>query len=292
MGLATRFDGYRDAGGKPYIMVDSTAEQLVSDTHYRTKAEYERSSKQFMRAMVRSNTPLRILDVGCGTGLNAALLAEQGHDVYGIDLSPVAIEKFRAKALQGSVINIETGPIPLPADSFDLIYASEVIEHCVDTVSFLRNLRTVLKPGGMLLLSTPNSAFWAYRLMALVGLTVGEFQHPGHVRFFSCQSLSAAIKKAGFDVTALSARHMYLILGRRLGDAVAPLLRAVGFQQEPRFATGDHFWQISAFAPRASGFWADTLIVAALKTIDEPSERAAGPIDDNRAADVRQASTS
>jgi 2-polyprenyl-3-methyl-5-hydroxy-6-metoxy-1,4-benzoquinol methylase len=273
-------------------MIGSAMEQQISDTHYRTKAEYERSSKQFMRGMVRSDTPLRILDVGCGTGLNAALLAERGHDVYGIDLSPVAIEKFHAKGLQGSVINIEAGPIPLPAESFDLVYASEVIEHCVDTIGFLRNLGTVLKPGGTLLLSTPNSAFWAYRLMALVGLTVGEFQHPGHVRFFSNRSLSATISKAGFDIAALSARHIYLILGRRLGDAIAPLLRIIGFQEEPRFTTGDYFWQISAFAPRASGFWADTLIVAALKKpmIDEPPERASCAIDGDLAAHAQRVS--
>ncbi len=272
-------------------MIDSAIEQHISDTHYRTKAEYERTSKKFMRAMVRSDTPLRILDVGCGTGLNAALLAELGHDVYGIDLSPVAIEKFRAKGLQGSVINIETGPIPLPADLFDLVYASEVIEHCVDTTSFLRNLGTVLKPGGTLLLSTPNSAFWAYRLMSVMGLAVGEYQHPGHVRFFSTKSLSAAIQKAGFDVLALSARHMYLILGRRLGNAIAPLLRIMGFQEEPRFATGGSFWQISAFAPRASGFWADTLIVAALKKSATEGSPApvAGAVDDDRTADTRLA---
>ena len=246
-------------------MVDSTLEQRISDTHYRVKAEYERSSKKFMRSMARSDAPLRILDIGCGTGLNATLLSEMGHDVYGIDVSPVAIEQYRAKGLQGAVINVEAGPIPLPPESFDLIYASEVIEHCVDTVSFLRNLATVLKPGGTLLLSTPNSAFWAYRLMGLFGLAVGEYQHPGHVRFFSKRSLSASINNAGFEVTAVSARHMYLIVGRRFGDPLEPLLRIAGFQKEPRFATGDHFWQLSAFAHRASGFWADTLIVAARK---------------------------
>jgi 2-polyprenyl-3-methyl-5-hydroxy-6-metoxy-1,4-benzoquinol methylase len=272
-------------------MIDSAIEQHISDTHYRTKAEYERTSKKFMRAMVQSDTPLRILDVGCGTGLNATLLSAQGHDVYGIDLSPVAIEKFRAKGMKGFVANIETGPLPFPDNSFDLVYASEVIEHCVDTTGFLRNLGTLLKPGGTLLLSTPNSAFWAYRLMSLVGLAVGEYQHPGHVRFFSRQSLSSAIKKAGFEVAAVSARHMYLILGRRLGSAIAPLLRVTGFQEEPRFATGDSFWQISAFAPRASGFWADTLIVAAQKkpTIEASLEPVTDTIDVGSAADTRLA---
>jgi SAM-dependent methyltransferase len=246
-------------------MSNATLEERISEAHYRANTEYERSSKRFTRSMVPSDMPLRILDVGCGTGINAAQLTRNGHEVFGIDVSPVAIEKFRAKGLQGSVVNIEAGPLPLPADSFDMVYASEVIEHCVDTMGFLRNICRVLKPGGTLLLSTPNSAFWAYRVMALLGLAASEYQHPGHVRFFSKRSLSTSIGKAGFVITAVSARHMYLILGRRIGDPLAQLLQIVGFQKEPRFATGDHFWQLSAFAQRASGFWADTLIVAARK---------------------------
>jgi len=249
-------------------MSNATLEERISDAHYRTHTEYERSSKRFMRAMVPAGVPLRILDVGCGTGLNASQLARQGHEVYGIDVSPVAIEKFCTQGLQGSVVDMEAGQLPFPADSFDMVYASEVIEHCVDTTGFLGNIRTVLRPGGILLLSTPNSAFWAYRLMGLLGLAASEYQHPGHVRFFSKRSLTASIQKAGFEVTAVSARHMYLLLGRRLADSLEPLLRNVGFQKEPRFATGDHFWQISGFARRASGFWADTLIVTARKTTD------------------------
>ena len=249
-------------------MSNAALEERISDAHYRTNTEYDRSSKQFMRSMVPSDRPLRILDIGCGTGLNATQLARQGHDVFGIDLSPVAIEKFRANGLKGAVVNIEAGPLPLPAESFDMIYASDVIEHCVDTIAFLHNMRTVLKPGGILLLSTPNSAFWGYRLLGLLGLAASEYQHPGHVRFFSKRSLLASIDKAGFEIIAVSARHMYLILGRRVGDPLGPLLRLTGFQKEPRFATGDHFWQLSAFAQAASAFWADTLIVAARKSGD------------------------
>jgi SAM-dependent methyltransferase len=240
-------------------------EERISDAHYRAESEYERSSKRFMRAMVPSAPPLRILDVGCGTGLNAAHLARQGHDVVGIDLSPVAIEKFRAQGYNGFVCDIEAGPLPLHAGSFDLVYASEVIEHCVDTASFLHSAHLVLRPGGTLLLSTPNSAFWAYRLLGLLGRTPSEYQHPGHVRFFSKRSLTASIEAAGFDVISISARHMYLILGRRIGDPLAALLHVAGVRKEPRFVTADHFWQLSAFARRASGFWADTLIVAARK---------------------------
>ncbi len=221
-----------------------------------------------MRAMVPSTGSLRILDVGCGTGLNAEELSRHGHQVIGIDLSPIAIEKFRGRGLDGLVCDIEAGPLPLPAASFDLVYASEVIEHCVDAPGFLRTIRAVLKPNGTLLLSTPNSAFWAYRILGLLGRTPSEYQHPGHVRFFSKRSLAASIEAAGFTIAEVAARHMYLILGRRIGDPIAPLLQACGLQKEPRFATRDHFWQLSRFARRASGLWADTLIVAARKIGD------------------------
>jgi 2-polyprenyl-3-methyl-5-hydroxy-6-metoxy-1,4-benzoquinol methylase len=249
-------------------MSNATLEQRISDAHYRTGAEYERTSKRFMRALVPSDRPLRILDVGCGTGLNAAQLARCGHHVFGIDVSSIAIEKLRAQGLSGTVVDVEAETLPLPENSFDLVYASEVIEHCVDVARFLRNLRAMLKQDGVLLLSTPNSAFWAYRLLGLLGYAAGEYQHPGHVRFFSKRSLAAAIEDCGFAITTICARHMYLILGRRIGDPLAPLLQTLGFEKEPRFATGSHFWQRSAFARRASGFWADTLIVSARKRGD------------------------
>lgn len=249
-------------------MSNAALEQRISDAHYRAGAEYERTSKRYMRSLVPSDRALRILDVGCGTGLNAAQLTHHGHSVFGIDVSPVAIEKLHAQGFEGSVVDIEAQPLLLPENAFDLVYASEVIEHCVDTARFLRNLRAVLKRDGVLLLSTPNSAFWVYRLLGLLGYTASEYQHPGHVRFFSKRSLAAAIENCGFEITAVCARHMYFVLGRRIGDPLAPLLEAIGFHKEPRFATGSHFWQLSAFARRAGGLWADTLIVAARKRDD------------------------
>jgi 2-polyprenyl-3-methyl-5-hydroxy-6-metoxy-1,4-benzoquinol methylase len=249
-------------------MSNAALEKRISDAHYRSDAEYDRTSKRFMRSLVPSDRSLRVLDVGCGTGLNAAQLTQCGHDVFGIDVSPVAIEKLRAQGLKGAVVDIEAESLPVPENTFDLVYASEVIEHCVDTTRFLRKLRAVLKRDGGLLLSTPNSAFWVYRLLGLAGCTASESQHPGHVRFFSKRSLAAAIENCGFAITAISARHMYLVLGRRVGDPLARLLETIGFQKEPRFAAGNHFWQLSAFAHKASSFWADTLIVTARKRDD------------------------
>jgi 2-polyprenyl-3-methyl-5-hydroxy-6-metoxy-1,4-benzoquinol methylase len=246
--------------GKPAL------EERISDAHYAANSEYERTSKVFTRRLVSSDRPLRILDVGCGTGLNARHLAAMGHTVVGTDVSSVAIDRFKQNGFDGYVCDMEKGAgLPLPDASFDLVFASEVIEHISDTATFLTELHRLVRPGGLLILSTPNSAFWPYRLLGLAGRTPSEVQHPGHVRFFSRRSLARAIEAAGFAVESVSARHIYCVLGAALGDPLAPVLKRLGFAIEPRFATGSHFWQLGRFAKRASPFWADTLIVVARK---------------------------
>ena len=238
--------------------------QKISDAKYTIGAEYERTSKQYTRALVPSDIPLYILDIGCGTGINAKALAANGHTVVGIDISPVAIDKFRREGFEGKQCDITEG-IPYPDETFELVFASEVIEHVVDTEAFLAEICRVLRPSGRLVLSTPNSAFWVYRLFALLGRTVSDVQHRGHVRFFSRFGLARQVSGAGFEAVAVSGRHMYLILGERIGRSLEGLLRPLGFEQEIRFRTQAYFWHLSHFAKRASPLWTDTLILTARK---------------------------
>jgi 2-polyprenyl-3-methyl-5-hydroxy-6-metoxy-1,4-benzoquinol methylase len=247
-------------------MGKSKLETAISDSLYTSGTEYDRTHKQHMRSMVPVSPNLRILDIGCGTGVNAAFLSKNGHHVVGVDLSPVAIEQYRARGFEGYVCDIESEPLPFDAGSFDLVYASEVIEHCADTGAFLQELNRMLRPGGQLLLSTTNSAFWPFRILGILGHTATDLQHPGHIRFFSRKGLLGAIEGAGFEIADCAARHMYGVLPKGIGDPIAPLLRAIGFRQETRFSKGDYFWQLGRIAPAASSFWADTFIVRAIKT--------------------------
>lgn len=236
----------------------SAEEIRISEAYYGEAREVERSSKIFMRSFIPEGKG-RVLDIGCGTGVNAEAIAAKGHSVSGIDISETAVARFRACGFSGTVGDIIHG-LPYEDGQFDIAFASEVIEHVSDTAKFLSEARRVLRPGGTLLLSTPNSASWIMRVYALLGRTLSEVQHPGHVRFFSKQSLESAVEASGFNVVRVASRNMYLAVPFDF-----PWLAVLGFAREFRFKTGKYFWHISRPAQRASRFWAETLIVEARK---------------------------
>jgi 2-polyprenyl-3-methyl-5-hydroxy-6-metoxy-1,4-benzoquinol methylase len=95
----------------------------------------------------------RVLDAPCGGA--AALtrsLIERGYEAVGADIDPEA-ESRLGKAW--AKVNLD-GPLPWPAQNFDVVISTEGIEHLENHFLFLREISRVLKPGGLLLLTTPN----------------------------------------------------------------------------------------------------------------------------------------
>ena len=103
---------------------------------------------------------LRILDIGCGGGILAEPMARLGGQVTGIDATPEAIEAARVHA-EAAGLEIDYRCITAEAlaetgATFDLIYASEVIEHVTDRRLFAASIAGMLAPGGTVVITTIN----------------------------------------------------------------------------------------------------------------------------------------
>jgi len=112
----------------------------------------------FARVISKLGPPrgAEILDVGTSTGTNLRLLRELGfHHVHGIDQSPEAVRFCSEKGL-GRVELGDVCALPFADGRFDLVLATDIIEHVDDDLWALRELHRVLKPGSSLLLTVPT----------------------------------------------------------------------------------------------------------------------------------------
>jgi glycosyltransferase involved in cell wall biosynthesis/2-polyprenyl-3-methyl-5-hydroxy-6-metoxy-1,4-benzoquinol methylase len=116
------------------------------------------------------------LDIGCREGFQSDWLKERGYQVISIDVEPT---------YPGAIVADANGKLPFDTGRFDLIWCSEVIEHLESPDDFTAEVDRLLKPGGKLLLTTPNSAFWIYPIARLFGKTPADLQNPTHTYFFS-----------------------------------------------------------------------------------------------------------
>ncbi|MEX1169639.1 MAG: methyltransferase domain-containing protein [Chloroflexota bacterium] len=105
-----------------------------------------------------------VLDVGCNTGYGTIRFAPIAHRVVGVDVSPRAIDAARLRAPDGRPeFILTTGfELPFPAATFDLVTSFQVLEHVPDPLTFLRELARVLRPGGTVILATPNASTRLY----------------------------------------------------------------------------------------------------------------------------------
>lgn len=140
---------------------DETQECRIDPECYPTKAAYLNMLKHrraYEEARDRAEGK-HVLDFACGTGYGVHTIAEKAASVVGVDASPVALEHCAALPPRD---NVRFQPIKadyaLPFDdaSFDMVVSFQVIEHIPDVPRYLKLLKRVTKPGGQVLLSTPN----------------------------------------------------------------------------------------------------------------------------------------
>lgn len=141
----------------------------------------------------------RLLDVGFGAGAMLEAARLEGWDPFGTEVSTLAVEQARKLGFT----NVHEGDFleaPYRAASFDVVVATELLEHLPDPLPFIRQARRLLAPGGAFYLTTPNANGISGRLLGLDWSIVAP---PEHINLFSPRSLRLALESCGFEVSKI-----------------------------------------------------------------------------------------
>jgi SAM-dependent methyltransferase len=160
---------------------------------------------------------LAVADVGCGAHAVLHRHVDPTDDYVGIDVKPrleVEIERYVQADLNMDDLSEAVG-----GDRFDVIFCGEVLEHVFSPDRLLRQLRSVMHERSLLILSTPNLAYWVNRILLLVGISplfvensaevklgrrlraLGQGNETqGHIRLFTHRAAVELIRREGFEL--------------------------------------------------------------------------------------------
>jgi len=174
----------------------------------------------------------KLLDIGCGQGRFLVRMRDLGWQVIGIEPDPIAA----AIARERFGLEVFTTPEEtcLPDNVLDAITMDHVIEHIYDPISSLRRYARLLKPGGEMILVTPNAESLGHRIFRD---TWRGIEVPRHLHIFTERALVQCVREAGLHVkevrlVAQSARYIW------------PLSRLIA--QQSRVPIGDYSWALTA----------------------------------------------
>jgi len=166
-----------------------------------------------------------VLEAGCGEGYGADLIASVAQRVIAVDYDAAAVAHVRARYPRVQVLVANLASLPLPDASVDVVVNFQVIEHLWDQPQFVTECLRVLRPGGLLLMSTPN------RITFSPGLDTPV--NPFHTRELNAAELAELLTDAGFRMQSMSgvfhgarlaemdARHGGSIIDAQIERAVA-----------------------------------------------------------------------
>jgi SAM-dependent methyltransferase len=157
--------------------------------------------------------PGRWADLGCGRGEFLELAAGRGPAGLGLDRERTGLADGAA-AGRGALVADLGRRLPLRDGALDGASLIEVIEHVLAAEALVDELARVVRPGGWLIVSTPNVVHWTYRWRALTGHP--PKQEGRHVRFFTRRSLARLLERGGFRTRRRASFGKQALLGRLL----------------------------------------------------------------------------
>jgi SAM-dependent methyltransferase len=152
-----------------------------------------------------TGVPGRALDVGCAAGFCMAALRERGFRVNGVEVSATIASHAINELGFGDAVFIGTlHDAPYEPGSFDLITMWDVVEHVPEALALLQRAKTLLKPGGTLIVETQDIDSPFARVL---GRRWHHFKHAEHIYHFTPATIRRLLSDAGFEVQRLSHRY-------------------------------------------------------------------------------------
>lgn len=182
----------------------------------------DRSTRAITEIKKISPTSLntKILDVGCGFGETLALLAREGYQVTGVDISADAITKAKAAAPEATLLQASADKLPLCDGDFDAVIALDVLEHLPNGGAAVDEMLRVLKSGGLLIVTVPYAGWSRFLDPAnLKALLAG--QNPSHKHY----SVREIVKLLGNNFTIQSVEKRGLGISQVLQIFSNPIRR-------------------------------------------------------------------
>jgi SAM-dependent methyltransferase len=184
----------------------------------------------------------RFLDVGAGNGDRVARMAALGWTAVGVEPDPVAAELGRARA------DVRTGTLDaqsFPPGSFDAVHLSHVIEHVHGPAALLAECRRVLRPGGRLVLLTPNARSLGHRRQ---GRRWRGLEVPRHFHVFTSASLRRTLSDAGFRRPEVRSTARLAAETWAAGEGASPSPLFAAVEEALRFIDREAGEELAAFA--------------------------------------------
>lgn len=163
----------------PVIELGANAEEYSQAMSLEAEQAEFRWASEKIRLLVNTLQALpqreRVADIGCRSGGQAAYYRAQAgiREMHGFDIAPAPLAEASKKGIITHEWISGVAACPVEDNFFDAIIAGDLIEHLVDTDVFLEELYRVLRPGGYLLITTPNLAWWWSRIRLLMGKVPG-----------------------------------------------------------------------------------------------------------------------
>jgi SAM-dependent methyltransferase len=175
----------------------------------------------------------RVLDLGCADGRFAERVREAEHRVVGVDRTEFDGVRDRMNLFVRADLNDGIPPEARVAAGYDVVLVAGVLQFLVRPERILREIRTVLRPGGQVYVCVPNAVHWYPRLRFLLGRF--DYDRHGildvdHLRFFTRRSLRRMLVRTGYDILGTQVEALPFggqrVLARLLPDLFAYRLAA------------------------------------------------------------------